>query len=159
MSVRHAILGLLAQRPRHGYELRLGFEALAGGEQLWEVKPAQIYSTLARLAEGGLVQQEGVEQGGGPEKRIYSITPAGKATTACGMTKRIAIVPVSQPESAPYLLRIAPTSPATVAPYRIAASMRARNISLMGRVLRSRISSTLASRTASQVGKRSRNRS
>ncbi len=79
MSVRHAILGLLAQRPRHGYELRLGFEALAGGEQLWEVKPAQIYSTLARLAEGGLVQQESVEQGGGPEKHIYALTPAGKA--------------------------------------------------------------------------------
>jgi hypothetical protein len=38
------------------------------------------------------------------------ITPAGKATTACGMTKRIAIVPVSQPDSIPYLLRLAPTS-------------------------------------------------
>ena len=79
MSVRHAILGLLAQRPRHGYELRRGFEALAGGEQLWEVKPAQIYSTLARLAEGGLVQQESVEQDGGPEKHIYTLTPAGQA--------------------------------------------------------------------------------
>lgn len=38
------------------------------------------------------------------------ITAAGKATTACGMTKRIAIVPVSQPQSDPYLLRLAPTS-------------------------------------------------
>ena len=38
------------------------------------------------------------------------ITPAGKASTLCGQTRRIAIVPVSQPESDPYLLRIAPTS-------------------------------------------------
>ena len=38
------------------------------------------------------------------------VTPAGKATTACGMTKRIAIVPVSQPQSDPYLMRLAPTS-------------------------------------------------
>ena len=38
------------------------------------------------------------------------VTAAGKATTACGMTKRIAIIPVSQPQSDPYLLRIAPTS-------------------------------------------------
>ena len=47
MSVRNAILGLLADHPRHGYELRAAFEALAGGEALWSVKPAQVYTTLA----------------------------------------------------------------------------------------------------------------
>lgn len=82
MTVRNAILGLLAQRPRHGYELRAAFEALVGGEQVWEVKPAQIYTTLARLEEGGLVSQAGVEQDGGPEKRIYSLTPQGQAELA-----------------------------------------------------------------------------
>jgi DNA-binding PadR family transcriptional regulator len=79
MSVRNAILGLLAQRPRHGYELRAAFEALVGGEEIWEVKPAQIYTTLARLEEGGLVHQEGVDQAGGPEKHIYGITTQGQA--------------------------------------------------------------------------------
>lgn len=78
MSVRNALLGLLAQRPRHGYELHAAFEAVVGGEQNWDVKPAQIYTTLARLEESGLVVEEGVEQGGGPEKRIYAITPAGR---------------------------------------------------------------------------------
>ena len=78
MSVRNAILGLLALRPRHGYELRSAFEAIVGGEQNWEVKPAQIYTTLSRLEEGGLVQQTAVEQEGGPEKRIYAITPSGR---------------------------------------------------------------------------------
>ncbi len=82
MSVRNAILGLLYQRPRHGYELRSAFEALIGGEQNWEVKPAQIYTTLSRLEEGGLVAQTAVEQDGGPEKRIYAITPAGQAELA-----------------------------------------------------------------------------
>jgi DNA-binding PadR family transcriptional regulator len=77
MSVRNAILGLLAQRPRHGYMLRAAFETLVGGEEIWDVKPAQIYTTLARLEESGLVRQEGTDQEGGPEKRIYSITPAG----------------------------------------------------------------------------------
>jgi len=79
MSVRNAILGLLAQRPRHGYELRAAFEALVGGEDMWEVKPAQIYTTLARLEEGGLVFQESIEQAGGPEKHIYGITSQGQA--------------------------------------------------------------------------------
>jgi DNA-binding PadR family transcriptional regulator len=82
MSVRNAILGLLAQQPRHGYELRAAFEALAGGEALWSVKPAQVYTTLARLEEGGLVAQDGIEQDGGPEKRIYSLTAAGRAELA-----------------------------------------------------------------------------
>ena len=78
MSVRNALLGLLAQKPRHGYELHSAFEAVVGGERNWDVKPAQIYTTLTRLEEGGFVMEEGVEQGGGPEKRIYGITPAGR---------------------------------------------------------------------------------
>jgi len=82
MSVRNAILGLLAQQPRHGYELRAAFEALIGGGDIWDVKPAQIYTTLSRLEEAGLVRQDGVEQDGGPEKRIYSLTAIGRAELA-----------------------------------------------------------------------------
>jgi DNA-binding PadR family transcriptional regulator len=78
MSVRNALLGLLAERPRHGYELHANFVALAGGQDAWDVKPAQVYTTLARLADAGLVTQEAVEKEGGPEKRIYAVTPAGR---------------------------------------------------------------------------------
>jgi DNA-binding PadR family transcriptional regulator len=82
MSVRYALLGLLAQRPRHGYDLHTAFEAVVGGAHNWDVKPAQVYTTLARLEEGGLVAEESVEQAGGPEKRIYAITPAGRQELA-----------------------------------------------------------------------------
>jgi DNA-binding PadR family transcriptional regulator len=78
MSVRHAILGLLSQRPLHGYMLRASFENLVGGEEIWDVKPAQIYTTLSRLEEAGLVRREGVDKDAGPEKRIYAITDAGR---------------------------------------------------------------------------------
>jgi DNA-binding PadR family transcriptional regulator len=54
------------------------FEAVVGGEQIWDVKPAQIYTTLGRLEKGGLVIQQGAEQEGGPEKRIYAVTRAGR---------------------------------------------------------------------------------
>ena len=80
MSVRHAVLGLLAQRPRHGYELRAAFQAVVGGEENWDIKPAQIYTTLARLEQGGLVAKGSVEQDAGPEKRIYALTPTGRQT-------------------------------------------------------------------------------
>jgi DNA-binding PadR family transcriptional regulator len=79
MSVRHAVLGLLAQRPRHGYELRAAFEAFVGGKENWEVNPAQIYTTLSRLEENGLVVEHDIAQESGPEKRIYAITPLGKS--------------------------------------------------------------------------------
>ncbi len=89
MSVRHAVLGLLAQHPRHGYELRAAFTAVVGGTENWDVKPAQIYTTLARLEKSGLVVENAIGQDAGPEKRIYAITPAGRKTLrewfACGI--------------------------------------------------------------------------
>lgn len=79
MSVRFAILGLLAQYPRHGYDLRAAFSAVVGGDQNWDVKPAQIYTTLNRLEEAGLVVKGDVQQEGGPQKTIYNITDSGRA--------------------------------------------------------------------------------
>jgi DNA-binding PadR family transcriptional regulator len=89
VSVRNALLGLLAQRPRHGYDLRATFQAIMGGEENWDVKPAQIYTTLARLEQDGLVQEEAVDQSSGPEKRIYAITPAGRAELRLWLTSGV----------------------------------------------------------------------
>jgi len=80
MSVRHAILGLLAQRPRHGYDLRAAFSAVVGGDENWDVKPAQIYTTLERLGEAGLIEcTSDMGEGAEPGRRIYAITPQGDA--------------------------------------------------------------------------------
>lgn len=79
MSVRNALLGLLAQKPRHGYELRAAFEAVIG-DDVWKVKPAQIYITLERLEESGLVARESdLGEGDEPSRRIYSLTAGGAA--------------------------------------------------------------------------------
>jgi len=79
MSVRFAVLGLLAQKPRHGYELRAAFEAVVGGDANWEVKPAQIYTTLERLEDAGLVERTSdLGEGDEPARRIYTVTGAGR---------------------------------------------------------------------------------
>src|SRR5438552_11903054 len=75
-SVQNALLALLSQRPRHGYELRDLFEAALGGH--WELNSGQIYSSLDRLARDGLVVEDGIEKGGGPDKRLWTLTDAGK---------------------------------------------------------------------------------
>ena len=75
MSVRHALLGLLAQKPRYGYELCAGFAALVGGRENWDVKPAQIYTTLARMVESGLIELDQTDKKQG--KGEYAITTTG----------------------------------------------------------------------------------
>ncbi len=78
--VQNAILALLALRPRHGYELRGLFEAALGGS--WELNSGQIYSSLDRLARDGLVVQEGIEKGGGPDKKLWALTDEGRKELA-----------------------------------------------------------------------------
>jgi DNA-binding PadR family transcriptional regulator len=78
MPVRHALMGLLAQQPRHGYELHAAFDALLVGRSDWSVKPAQVYTTLTRMEESGLVAQTSIRRVGGPDQHIYELTPAGR---------------------------------------------------------------------------------
>src|SRR4051794_28721987 len=75
-SVQNALLALLSQRPRHGYELRDLFQAALGGH--WDLNSGQIYSSLDRLARDGLVVEESVERGGGPDKRVWALTAEGE---------------------------------------------------------------------------------
>ena len=73
----HGLLGLLEDRPKHGYELRRSFdERFAVGRPL---RSGQVYSTLGRLARDGRVDEVGGEQGPGPERRLYAITKQGVA--------------------------------------------------------------------------------
>ena len=79
MPVRHAILGLLHERPRHGYDVRAAFEALVGGPSVWDLKPAQVYTTLARLERDGLVEPVETQRIGGPDRVVYQLTHAGRS--------------------------------------------------------------------------------
>lgn len=75
MSIGYALLGLLEERPRHGYELKRLYDERLGPTQ--PLKYGQVYATLARLLRDALVDLAGVEPGAGPERRLYVITPAG----------------------------------------------------------------------------------
>lgn len=74
MSLRHALIGLLAAEPASGYELSRRFaESMA---HVWPAGHGQIYPELARLAEDGLIEQTGTGPRG---RRTYSATTEGVA--------------------------------------------------------------------------------
>jgi len=76
MSLKHAILGFLEFQPRSGYDLKKEFERSVA--HFWPAQHSQIYGTLARLQDGGLVTVELVPQTGKPDRKVYTITSAGE---------------------------------------------------------------------------------
>ncbi len=77
MSIGRALLGLLEERPRHGYDLKRLYDERFGVFQ--PVRFGQVYTTLARLRRDDLVDIAAVEAGGGPNRKLYLITPTGVA--------------------------------------------------------------------------------
>lgn len=75
MSIGHTLLGLLEAGPRHGYDLKRTFDATFGHDK--PLHYGQVYSTMSRLLKNGLVEVDGIEAGGGPERKRYAITDAG----------------------------------------------------------------------------------
>ncbi|MEU4271928.1 PadR family transcriptional regulator [Streptomyces sp. NPDC026092] len=75
MSIGHTLLGLLESGPRHGYDLKRAFDEKFGHDR--PLHYGQVYSTMSRLLKNGLVEVDGIEAGGGPERKRYAITEAG----------------------------------------------------------------------------------
>ena len=72
-DLRLVILHLIAEKPRHGYEIIKAIEEQAGGA--YSPSPGVIYPTLTHLEELGHVT---VSAGDGA-KKLHAITPEGKA--------------------------------------------------------------------------------
>jgi DNA-binding PadR family transcriptional regulator len=75
MSLPHALLTSLLEKPSSGLELAKRFERSIGF--FWQATHQQIYRELARLEEAGWVVSEAVEAGRG-RKRFYKVLPAGR---------------------------------------------------------------------------------
>jgi DNA-binding PadR family transcriptional regulator len=73
VSVRNALLALLEQGPRYGYQLRAEFEHRTGGT--WPLNVGQVYTTLSRLERDGLVEGQGAD---GEGHVMYAVTPTGR---------------------------------------------------------------------------------
>ena len=75
-TLGYALLGLLARRPLWGYDLARRMKEPIG--YFWHANHSQIYPELAALETHGLVTHEIVQQRDRPDKKLYSITEAGR---------------------------------------------------------------------------------
>jgi len=71
-EVRLAILSLLGEGPKHGYQLMKEMEERSGG--LYRASAGNVYPTLQQLEDEGLIESE--RQDG---RRVYRLTVAGRA--------------------------------------------------------------------------------
>jgi len=76
MSLKHAILSLLVESDRTGYDLNKNFESSVAF--YWTASHQQIYKTLAEMNKQGFIDYTVKEQSGKPDKKIYSLTEKGK---------------------------------------------------------------------------------
>ncbi|OZM74229.1 PadR family transcriptional regulator [Amycolatopsis antarctica] len=74
-DVRAAMLALLAEKPRHGYEIISEISERSGG--FWRPSPGSVYPTLQLLADEGLVRSS--EESG---KKLFELTDAGRTAAA-----------------------------------------------------------------------------
>jgi DNA-binding PadR family transcriptional regulator len=70
-DVRIALLLLLAEEPRNGYQLMQTIEERSGGR--WRPSPGSVYPALAQLEDEGFVRETQLDGG-----RVFEITDAGR---------------------------------------------------------------------------------
>ena len=74
MSLRHAVLGMLADEPGSGYDLLKRFERAMSG--VWPATQSQLYGELGKLETAGMIH---VQAAGPRGRKEYEITEAGLA--------------------------------------------------------------------------------
>lgn len=77
MALPHAILVALSEQSGSGYELARRFDRSIG--YFWSATHQQIYRTLRSMEDDGWVHVTPVVQRGRPDKKVYTVSDAGRA--------------------------------------------------------------------------------
>ncbi|WEK42657.1 MAG: PadR family transcriptional regulator [Candidatus Sphingomonas colombiensis] len=72
-ELRLVLLKLIADEPRHGYELIRAIEELTGGD--YAPSPGVVYPTLTLLDEMGFIEEQAADE----KRKRYGATDAGRA--------------------------------------------------------------------------------
>jgi DNA-binding PadR family transcriptional regulator len=80
VGLAHAILVSLSEQTGSGYELARRFDRSIGF--FWRATHQQIYRTLRTIEDHGWVSATAVRQHGRPDKKVYTVSNAGRAELA-----------------------------------------------------------------------------
>jgi DNA-binding PadR family transcriptional regulator len=76
MSLPHALLTSLLEKPSSGYDLARRFDKSIG--YFWHATHQQIYRELARMEKAGWITSAAATDGGKTRKRTYQVEEAGR---------------------------------------------------------------------------------
>jgi len=121
------LLGLLVEKPRHGYELD---EVIAerGMREWTEIGFSSIYYLLTKLRDRGLIEESG-ERARGKARKVFAPTPAGRRLCAEAAEQAIADL---RPVFPPILVGLA--NQPVIPPDRLRAALTRRAETLAIRV-------------------------
>lgn len=88
-TLEHVILGLLAQHPQSGYDIKGTFESTALRQ--FSPSPGSIYPALKRLERGGFLSSRMEGGTGDRPRRVYEPTGFGMETLTAWLTGRPSI--------------------------------------------------------------------
>jgi DNA-binding PadR family transcriptional regulator len=72
------VLTVIGEQPTHGFAVSVLTDHEGDLGRIWHVPRPAIYRALGRVEAAGLITPDAVEAGRGPQRTIYSITPAGR---------------------------------------------------------------------------------
>lgn len=78
LTLEYVLLGLLSEKPAHGYELHQKLGSLRPLSQVWNIGQPQVYALLDKLERQGLLSGEVLPGDGRPDRRQLHITAAGR---------------------------------------------------------------------------------
>ena len=71
------VLALVSERPTHGFAIAQLTAADGELGRIWQIPRPVVYRALGRVETAGLITEDGIEPGNGPQRTIYAATDAG----------------------------------------------------------------------------------
>lgn len=78
LTIEHALLGFIYERPMHGYEIYQQLSSNTGLWQVWRMKQSLLYAMLTKLEGEGYLNTTLQPQEARPPRKIYSLSDSGR---------------------------------------------------------------------------------
>lgn len=85
-----AILSLVAEQPRHGYDVERVINE-RGMREWTEISFSSIYYLLKKLGQEGMIEGQLEESEHGPARKVFHLTPAGRGALRTGVLRALSV--------------------------------------------------------------------